>query len=76
MCKGAGPGADQKELDALKERIARLRLHEQLHLFELVFGDYRRKCEEAMADMLAQIESQRTDEFRQAVAAPSVATIV
>lgn len=63
--------ADETELNELRERIGKLRLGDQLHLFELVLGDYRRKCEEATADMLAKQTAFLADErLRRAVATP------
>ena len=37
------------ELNELKERITRLGLGDQLHLFAMVFADYRRRWDEDVA---------------------------
>ena len=51
--------ADETELNELRERVGKLRLDQQLHLFELLLGDYRRKCDEARAENLAADAAQR-----------------
>jgi hypothetical protein len=51
--------ADENELRELRERISRLRLSDQLYLFELVLSDYRAACafdEEAGKRELAAME--------------------
>jgi hypothetical protein len=54
--------ADENELRELRERISRLRLSDQLYLFELVLSDYRRKCDEAAVEFRQQIEVLREHE--------------
>ena len=49
----------ENEPRELRERIGRLSLAHQLYLFEVALGDYRRKCDEARAKMLQQVEVLR-----------------
>ncbi|MDY3550965.1 hypothetical protein R5W24_000034 [Gemmata sp. JC717] len=53
---------DEAELNELRERIGRLRISEQLHLFELLLGDYRRKCDEARVTVRAELDALRAQE--------------
>jgi hypothetical protein len=57
---------DEHELQDLRKRIGRLPLGYQLSLFELVIGDYRRKCAEARVESLQPIEVLREHERPQA----------
>ncbi len=61
--------ADENELRELRERIGRLPLGHQMYLFELVLGDYRRRYEEAKAEMLQQVETLRELERQRGSAA-------
>ena len=45
-----------EELNELKDRVARLPLGDQLYLFELVLGEYRRQVEAIRTSAAAQIE--------------------
>lgn len=51
--------ADEAELNELRERVGKLRLDQQLHLFELLLGDYRRKCDEARSTVRAELDALR-----------------
>ncbi len=64
---------DESELNELRERIGKLRLGDQLHLFELVLGDDRRKYEDMRAELLKQQrEILANEELQRALVAPFV----
>ena len=56
--------ADESELNELRERIGQLPFGQQLHLFEMALAAHRRKCEEAEANLVREIEAQREGERR------------
>ncbi|HEY1191400.1 MAG TPA: hypothetical protein VGE74_27445 [Gemmata sp.] len=62
--------ADETELAELRARIGKLRFDEQLYLFELLLGDYRRRCDEARAAVRAELDAQRAPEFLRALSVP------
>jgi hypothetical protein len=59
--------ADEKELRELEERIDKLKLHEQLYLFERILTKYRRTREEVLAENLRQDAALRERERQRAV---------
>ncbi|MCI0704927.1 MAG: hypothetical protein L0241_28030 [Planctomycetia bacterium] len=63
--------ADEKELHELKERITRLKLRDQLHLFEMVLADYRRRWDEEVAAQMAANAALLADgKLQRALTAP------
>lgn len=60
---------NETELHDLRQRIGRLGLGEQLHLFELILGDYRRKD----AEMRAEVQAQNLAAIQELLAEEAVA---
>lgn len=51
--------ATESELNELRERIGKLPFGEQLYLFEQLLADHRRQCDEARANVRAELDALR-----------------